>query len=343
MKNKSLAFLSLICSLAFVELTLASTNSAFNSPLFFRSEEKAYLKNSVRIKFNTESNLRLRHSVLARPKLETVDFENRIALQVPMNLPNEHMLIKPEPRFLIKALLNDLTSHGQPELTLDSYILDPVSHRSFIHNDVLQKNFKWSAAPAQTDLSVAVDRLIVNDLIKLSVLRALPGFHKIEDEGHTFKYTRPPEVLPLNSYDLQRVKNEAIVKVRVGLLVPDSMFGLKEKTAFSGPFELVFEALAEIRQSSTDSAAIELAIVEAYENTISFDRSKLTLLGRMSAPVVKHFMKNMIDDIVRRWRDERKPLGIEVTLPLKAIGSNLEIMKIDTRTSDYIQLHLKEN
>lgn len=331
-----------------------SLYSCFAKAQLFSNESQSYVNYGIRLRYNPKQThtptpqLQALQNLVELTKEQThlqnsskFELSQKVLLQVPFYAPNQNELSLNPSHFVLKNKLNTIQLKETFELSLDSYFEDADTQRRYLALNLKENAFSWGKIPDETLLSVSAQRELVNQLILLSYDKQLPGFQSIQDSnGITFKYTQVPQLKPLQQLERSRFPTQAVVRVKVYVMAPKEMLGLKERLAFEGPFELSFDAFAEVVAMKDASDTLKLKILGADLETLKYDKSRLTLVGKATQPIVNAFMRKIMDDTVDRWKAENKDLGIFLKLPSEYLGLKLKIIKFDTLTSDDLKIHL---
>ncbi|MNK19498.1 hypothetical protein D3C87_377200 [compost metagenome] len=183
------------------------------------------------------------------------------------------------------------------------------------------------------DLSLALDRSLVNRILQLSFQRK--NFEKInQSDGSVLKLTSAPTIDYVKTpAGVPLTDQETILKMRISVENrPDSMF-LKDVIVVE------FDIIAKLRQMA-DKSGMQLVLMKIDENSMYLDDKYISLAGKLLKGTVRNGVKDELREKSKGWEKTEEVLEGSFPLPPEILGIKLDIKKVLMDPNGHIVMYL---
>lgn len=239
------------------------------------------------------------------------------------------------PNFKWGLQLSGINLKKSLNISLNGYVEDTLNMKS---TPVASSSSRGAPTMGQLpldsyDLSLSVDRSLVNRILQLSYQRK--NFEKIEQsDGSVLKlmaapkidYVKTPAGVPFSN-------QETYLKMRISVENrPDSIF-LKDVIIVD------FDLIAKLRQLP-DKSGMQLVLVSIDRNSMSLDDKYISFAGALFKGKVREGVRERLDEISSGWKKTEEVIQGSFPLPPEVLGIKLDINKVLMDPNGHIVMYL---
>lgn len=258
--------------------------------------------------------------------------------QVQDMIPPGHEPEDTRPAFKWGLKLTNFQLKNSLNIHLAAYAEDPVNPNAPLGPGTTSRGVPTlnHLPPSNFDISMALDRGLINRILQLSFLRK--NFEKIpQSDGTSLKLTAAP-LLDYIKPPAAAADKETYLKLRVSVEVePHKPFWLDDKIVLS------FDLVSKLRRSQKSAEGMEIAQQYIDTDSLHLDSKYLTIAGKIAESFGGQVTKGIKEELRSRskdWIKNNETIPGTLDLPPAFLGMKLDIQKVTMDPNGHLVMYL---